>query len=112
MMASAGWQLSPADAQVGDETPLLVLDREDDPEGRTICVIPGRLSRRVADGEFVRLLDEQDLANATAITLLPNLRSTLAELIEWAARTGGWDAACWRAAEDLLRQLRSISPHG
>ena len=111
-MMPTSWELSPASPEAGDETPLLILDREDGPDGRTICMIPGRLSRRVADGEFVRLLDEQDLANATAILLLPDLRSTLAELIEWAARTGGWDARCWRTAEDLLRQLRSISPHG
>ena len=106
------WELSPASPEAGHETPLLILDREDGPDGRTICIIPGRLSRRVADGEFVRLLDEQDLANANAILLLRDLRSTLAELIEWAARTGRWDASCWRTAEDLLRQLRSLSPHG
>ncbi len=70
------WELSPAHPEVGDETPLLILDREDDPDGRTICMIPGRLSRRVVDGEFVRLLDERDLANANSILLLPDLRST------------------------------------
>ena len=108
----SSWELSPAHPEAGDETPLLIFDREDGPDGRTICVILGRLSRRVADDEFVRLLDEQDLANANAILLLPDLRSTLTELIEWAARTGGWDAPCWRTAEDLLRQIQSASPHG
>ena len=112
MPVGSGWELSPASPEVGDETPLLILDREDGPEGRTICLIPGRLSRRTEDGEFVRLLDEQDLANAAAILLLPQLRSALAELIEWAARSGGWDAPCWRTAESLLRQIRSTSPHG
>ena len=106
------WELSPVRPEVGDEIPLLIVNREDGPEGGTVCMIPGRLSRRVADGEFVRLLDEQDLANAKAILLLPDLRSTLTELIEWAARTGGWDAPCWRTAEDLLRKIRSASPHG
>ena len=111
-MMSTSWELSPASPEVGDEIPLLILDREDGPEGRTICMIPGRLSRRVAGGDFVRLIDEQDLANAAAILLLPHLRYALAEPIEWAARTGGWDAPCWQAAEDLLRQIRSASPYG
>ena len=106
------WQLAPPNPEVGDETPLLILDREASADGRTICIVPGNLTRRVADGDFVRLLDEQDLANARAILLLPHLRTTLADLIEWAARTGGWDAPCWQVAEQLLRQLRSISPHG
>ena len=97
----------PAHAEVGDETPLTIIDREDGPEGRTVCVIPANLSRRIADGTFVRLLDEQDVANAIAILLLPRLHSALADLVEWAARTGGWDAPCWREAEDLLRQLAS-----
>jgi hypothetical protein len=110
-MDTAAWELSPTNAQAGDETPLLILDREDGPEGRTICVIPGNLSRRIRDGDVVRLLDEQDLANARAILLLPQLRAALTDLTEWAARTGGWDAPCWRTAEDLLRRLRSISPH-
>ena len=66
----------------------------------------------MSDGDFVRILDEQDLANAKAILLLPQLRTALADLIEWAVRIGGWDAACWRTAEGLLRQLRSVSPHG
>ncbi len=109
---TTAWEVAPPNPHVGAETPLLILDREDGPEGRTICVIPGNLSRRVSDGDFVRLLDEQDLANAKAILLLPQLGTALADLIEWAARTGGWDAACWRTAEDLLRQLRSVSPHG
>ena len=111
-MAGAGWELSPADPQIGDETTLLILDREDGSEGRTICVVPGNFYRRVGDGDFVRLLDEQDLANARATLLLPQLRIALAALIEWAGRTGGWDTPCWRTAEDLLRQLRSVSPHG
>ena len=98
---------SPTHAEAGDETPLTIIDREDGPEGRTVCVIPGNLSRRIADGTFVRLLDEQDVAIAIAILLLPRLHNALTDLVEWAARTGSWDAPCWREAEDLLRQLAS-----
>ena len=111
-MMPTTWELAPLNPQVGAETPLLILDREDGPDGRTICIVPGNLAMRVADGEFVRLLNKQDLANARAILLMPHLRTTLADLIEWAARTGGWDEACWRTAESLLSQLRSISSHG
>lgn len=111
-MMPSPWEISPPSAEAGDEMPLLILDRGDGPDGRTICIIPGRLSRRTADGEFVRLLDEQDIANAAAILLVPELRRVLADLIEWGSRTGGWDAPCWQDATSLLRQLRTISPHG
>ena len=109
---TTAWELAPPNPKVGNETPLLIPDREDGPDGRTICVVPGNLSRRIADGDFVRLLDEQDLANARAILHLAQLRTALADLIEWASRTGGRDAACGRTAADLLRLLRSASPHG
>ena len=42
---TTAWEVAPPNPQVGAETPLLILDREDGPEGRTICVIPGNLSR-------------------------------------------------------------------
>ena len=38
------WELSHAHPEIGDETPLLIFDREDGPDGRTMCMIPGQLS--------------------------------------------------------------------
>jgi len=100
--------MSPATAEAGQETALQIVDLEDGPAGRTVCIVPGNLSRRAPDGEFGRLLDQQDIANASMILLLPRLRSTMSELVEWAARTGGWEASCWRSAETLLHQLREV----
>jgi hypothetical protein len=40
------------------------------------------------------VLDDQDLANATAIMLVSRMREVLAELVQRATRMGGWDAAC------------------
>ena len=102
MRAAPRWEMSPATAAAGQETTLQIIDREDGPDGRTVCILLGSLRRRVADGEFVRLLDDQDIANAAMIMLLPRLRSTMSDLVEWASRTGGWDASCWRSAETLL----------
>ncbi len=65
-------------------------------------------SRRIGDGDFVRLVDEQDIANAAMILLLPHMRNTMLDLVEWACRTGGWDSPCWRAAEALVQQLRKV----
>ncbi len=43
-MMATPWELAPSDPAVGDETPLLILDRGDGPEGRTICFVPGKLA--------------------------------------------------------------------
>ncbi len=109
MRVTGPWDVSPSTARVGDETALQIIDRENGPDGRTVCIIPGNLMRRTTDGNFTRLLDEQDLANAASIRLLPQLTETLSELVKWAAHMGGWDAACWRSAEELLQQLRSAN---
>jgi hypothetical protein len=53
-------------------------------------------------------LDEQDVANAAMILLLPQLRNTMFRLVDWASRTGAWDAPCWRSAEALLQKLHEI----
>lgn len=107
MRTTAAWDLSAPAAEAGDQGPLRIIDREDDPEGRTVCLIPGHLPRRIGDATFARLLDEKDLANAAMILALPLLHCALCELVEWAGHMGGWDAPCWRAAETLLQQLRA-----
>ena len=59
MRAAPRWEMSPAAAEAGQEATLQIVDQEDGPDGRTVCIIPGNLSRRLAAGEFVRLLDQQ-----------------------------------------------------
>ena len=102
MRATPRWEMSSAAAEASQKTTLQIVDQEGGPDGRTVCIIPGNLSRRLAAGELVRLLDEQDIANAAMILLLPRLRSMMSDLVEWASCTGGWDASCWRSAETLL----------
>jgi hypothetical protein len=108
MCAAATWEMVPATAEAGQQSALQIVDRHDNPDGRTVCIIPGNLKRRLNDGNFTRLLDEQDVANAAMILLLPQFRNTMFRLVEWAARTGGWDAPSWRSAEALVKQLREI----
>ena len=100
------WELSPRNVQAGDAGPLLIVDPSDGPEGRAVCILPGSPARQAQDSTLQRVLDEQDLANATAIMLVPRMREVLAELVQWATHMGGWDAACWRSAEDIVARLR------
>ena len=73
------WEMSPADAQAGDPGPLRIFDPGDGPEGRAVCILPGSLARQAQDSTLQRVLDDQDLANATAIMLVPRMREVLAE---------------------------------
>ncbi len=100
------WNLDRINPSAGHPGLLLVLDREDGPNGRTVCVIPGHLEWRIAARGVVRLLDEQDVGNARLIAAAPQLRAVLAGLVEWSARMGGWDASCWQDAHALLARLR------
>jgi hypothetical protein len=61
------WEMSPADAQAGDPGPLRIFDLGDGPEGRAVCILPGSPARQAQDSTLQRVLDDQDLANATAI---------------------------------------------
>ncbi len=99
------WEMSPADAQAGDPGPLRIFDPGDGPEGRAVCILPGNLARQAQDSALHRLLDDQHLANATAIMLVPRMREVLEELVQCATHMGGWDAACWRSAEDVVARL-------
>jgi hypothetical protein len=85
---------------------LRIFDPGDGPEGRAVCILPRSLARQAQDSALQRLLDDQDLGNATAIMLVPRMREVLADLLQWAAHMGGWDAACWRSAEDVVARLR------
>ena len=104
-MASS-WEMSPADPQAGDPGPLRIFDSGDGPDGRAVCILPGNLARQAPDNTLDRVLDDQDLANATAIMLVPRMREVLEELVQWATHMGGWDAACWRSAEDVVARMR------
>ncbi len=103
------WSLGRISPAAGHPGLLLVLDHEDGPDGRTVCVIPGHLEWRITARGVIRLLDEQDVGNARLIAAAPQLRSALAGLVGWSARTGGWDAPCWQDARALLARLRD--PH-
>jgi hypothetical protein len=71
------WEMSPADAQAGDPGPLRIFDLGHGPEGRAVCILPGSTARQAQDSTLQRMLDDQDLANATAIMLVPRMRRCL-----------------------------------
>ena len=103
---SSTWTIDRVRALPGDNGQILILDREDGPDGRTVCSIQGHLAWQRSEDDFVRLLDEQDIENARLIAAAPAMRRILADLLQWAAQTGGWEAACWAAACSLLAKLR------
>ena len=103
------WNTDRASPRAGHPGLLLVLDQENGPLGRTVCVIPGHLECRITPQTVVRLLDEQDVENARLIAAAPQLRAVLAALVAWSERTGGWGAPCWRDAQAVLARLRD--PH-
>ena len=109
---SASWNIDRVLPVAGQEGLLRVLDREDGPYGRTVCVIPGHLEWQATPDRPVRLLDEQDVGNARLIVAAPGLRTALAGLVEWAARTGGWEAPCWQEAHAVLSRLRNPRAEG
>ncbi len=111
-MIVSSWSIDCVLSVAGQEGPLRVLDREDGPHGRIVCVIPGHLGWQATPGCLVRLLDEQDVENARLIAAAPELRTVLAGLVEWAARIGGWEASCWEEAHALLSRLRDPCAEG
>ncbi len=95
--------------RAGQDGYLQIVDAEDGPTGRVVCVIPGHLVWQATPDRTVHLLDEQDADNARLITAAPELRAALTALVEWSAQTGGWDALAWQDAQALLARLRD--PH-
>jgi len=106
---SASWSIGRLWLRAGESGPLRVIDREDGPSGRTVCLIPGHLAWQAPDGSVVNLLDEDDIAHARLIAAAPWLRAALVALVAWSARTGHGDARPWQDARALLDALRN--PH-
>ncbi len=104
MLTTPHWVLDPASPQAGDPGPLTIRDVEDAPVRWPVCVIPGSLGHQRPDGQFVQLIDEDDIAAARLIAAAPKTRSALVALLQWARQTGGWEAPCWREAEQALAE--------
>lgn len=83
------WSIDRVRLRAGTRGPVQVIDREDGPSGRIVCVIPGHLVWQASPGNVAYLLDEEDIANARLIRAAPQLRAALAALIEWSAMMGG-----------------------
>ncbi len=103
------WTIDRGRLRAGDRGPVQVIDREDGPSGRIVCVVPGHLVWKASPDSAVQLLDESDITNVRLIRAAPQLRAALAALIEWSAMMGGWDARPWQDARALLDRLRD--PH-
>ena len=106
---SAAWEIHPAGAKPGDAIDLQIIDREGGPGGRTVCVIQGNPVWTKVENNFVRRLDEDDLANAVLLAHAKQLKSVVSDLLAWAQQMGGWDATCWRDGESLMRTIKAGS---
>ena len=100
------WEIVRTGALPGDDGQLSLLDREDGAGGRTVCIVPGHLEWRTAEGDFVRLLDENDVTNARVIAAAPRMHAVLQRLTEWASSMGGWEAPCWAEAQAVFASLQ------
>ncbi|GAB0120053.1 hypothetical protein [Acidisoma sp. 7E03] len=47
--------------------------------------------------------------NAQLIRKAPTMLRVLKSLLQWNHFTGGWDAACWQDARDLLAEFQTLS---
>lgn len=103
---SASWSVGRLWLRAGESGPLPIIDRENGPSGRIVCLIPGHLAWQAPDGSVVDLLDEDDIAHARLIAAAPWLRAAFAALVAWSARTGHGDARLWQDACSLLDALR------
>lgn len=106
MRAAPVWTVDPSAAEAGDLGPVLIRDPEAGPEGATVCVIPGRLTRRVPGGGMQQVLDEDDIDCARLIAMAPRPQAALTALLRWADQLGGWDTACWDDARAVSQSLR------
>ena len=102
---SASWSIGRVLSVAGQEGPLRILDHAHGPHRRIVCVIHGYLEWWVTPDRPVRLLDGQDAGKARLIAAAPGL-------VEWAARTGGWEAHCWQDAHAVLSRPRDPRAEG
>ena len=105
---SASWSIGRLWLRAGESGPLPIIDREDGPAGRTVCLIPGHVVWEAPDGSVVALLDEDDIAHARLIAAAPRLRAALAALVAWSAQTGHGNTRPWQDARALLDALRNL----
>ena len=108
MLTAPRWMLEPASPHAGNPGPLTIRDVDDAPIRRPVCVIPAGSNLQTPGGQFVQLIDEDDLPAARLIVGAPKMRSALQALVQCARHTGGWDAPCWREAEQMLEAAAGI----
>ena len=76
------WEIIEVGAAPGDDGQILIVDRTNGADGRTVCIVIGRLERSSADNGFVRVLDAEDVSNARLVAMAPRTRAALAGLVE------------------------------
>jgi hypothetical protein len=53
----------------------------------------------------IAALQEQDFCRVRLLIAASRLCVVLEELCEWANNLGGWEAPCWREAENVLAEM-------
>ncbi len=110
MLTIPQWTLHPADPVPGQAGPLTIVDGEHQPVRPSVCIVPGSLVHSTSSDNSVRLLDEDDIANARLIAAAPRMLRVLDDLASWARDLGGWDAPCWQELDAIGRAARGDDP--
>ena len=87
------WEIIEVGRTTIDDGQILIVDRTNDADRRTVSIVVGRLARDGATGNFQRVLDAE----------AETLRLALSRLLDWASDEGGCNEACWTEARALLQ---------
>jgi hypothetical protein len=72
---------------------------------RLAPAVSGEKSVSHAEKQAVATSHEQEFCYVRLLIAAPRLRAALEALCVWADNLGGWEAPCWREAENALAEI-------
>lgn len=88
---SGPWMLDTSDSPI-------YVQASNESDSRIIAVVP--IAAEVTP--YVGMGAKKAYANAALIGAAPDMLGALRQLVAWGEKTGGWDAGCWKHAQDAI----------